>query len=148
MQLNDMAYAAHRIALEADLRRECSEEGFKFYRNLPAEIQDVVEEWIDLRITHSVRGLHSSYGLKHVLQADTGIYLTNCQFKAAMRFCGWLPYKKDPIMDNDPNMVNWIFKCRIVKDPASMDCPWISVRSNLLNKLKDIDLNHFQGVDR
>lgn len=147
--MNDMAYAAHRIALEADLRRECSEEGFKFYRDLPAEIQYVVEEWIDLRlcITQSSIQRHSSYGLKHVLQADTGIYLTNCQFKAAMRFCGWIPCKKDCIRDNDPNMVNWIFQCRIVKDPASRDCPWISVRSDLLNKLKDIDLNHFQWED-
>lgn len=34
---------------------------------------------------------HTSYGLKHLLERDTGIYMTNNQFKSLMLKCGHYP---------------------------------------------------------
>ena len=34
---------------------------------------------------------NSSYGLKHMLERDTDIYMTNNQFKDAMLACDFLP---------------------------------------------------------
>ena len=45
---------------------------------------------------------HSSYGLKHMLEKDTHIYLTNSQFKMLMIECGYLP--------KNPRSKNWIFR--------------------------------------
>ena len=44
---------------------------------------------------------HSSYGIKHLLQMDTDIYLTNGEFKDAMVQAGYEP--------EDPRMQNWVF---------------------------------------
>ncbi len=44
----------------------------------------------------------SSYGLKHILEQDTGIYLTNGQFKGAMLLAGYFPKAYDDL--------NWLFK--------------------------------------
>lgn len=47
-------------------------------------------------------GYHTSYGLKHYLQDDTGIYMSNNQFKQAMAFCGFLPV--------DSTELNWTYR--------------------------------------
>lgn len=51
----------------------------------------------------------SSYGLKHLMEHDTGIYLTNNEFKDAMLLCGF-----DPI---NPNELNWHY-CISKRSPA------------------------------
>lgn len=38
---------------------------------------------------------HTSYGLKHLLERYTGIYLTNDQFKKMMIESGYVPYNED-----------------------------------------------------
>ena len=45
--------------------------------------------------------MHTSYGIKHLLQRDTGIYLTNGEFKDAMIKSGY-----DPV---DSRWQNWAF---------------------------------------
>ena len=72
--------------------------------DLSVETQQKVYTWIkDGFIKRkTVNGNHSSYGLKHVLQDDTGIYLTNNQFKDAMMICGFNPV--------NPNDLNWYYK--------------------------------------
>ena len=52
----------------------------------------------------------SSYGLKHTLQNDAGIYLTNDQFKTAMLECGFKPCNHED--------KNWIFAIS-EKSPAT-----------------------------
>ena len=52
----------------------------------------------------------SSYSLKHALQNDAGIYLTNEQFKKAMLECGFEPCNYDE--------QNWIFSIS-EKSPAT-----------------------------
>lgn len=71
---------------------------------IPDDERDVVLDWIASHMEHikSVNEKHSSYGLKHWLQADTGIYLTNNQFKHAMLIAGF-----DPV---DETELNWLYR--------------------------------------
>lgn len=71
--------------------------------DLSKEEQQVVLDWIKDNIKPRKSVLHgrSSYGIKHVQQNDTGIYLTNNQFKHAMLLAGYKPY--------DEHMLNWIY---------------------------------------
>ncbi len=59
----------------------------------PAEVQEEVFAWIraNLMPAESVLRCRTSYGIKHILQHDTGIYLTNNEFKDAMMMCGYHP---------------------------------------------------------
>lgn len=52
---------------------------------------------------------YSSYGLKHLLQNDIGIYMTNDDFKTLMVRCGFPPV--------NPEETNWHFKISM-KSPA------------------------------
>jgi hypothetical protein len=40
---------------------------------------------------------HTSYGMKHVLEYRTNIYMTNNQFKEAMLLCGFYPVTVDEL---------------------------------------------------
>ena len=51
----------------------------------------------------------TSYGLKHILQRDTGLYLTNNEFKDAMLLCGYEPV--------NPDTINWNY-CISKRSPA------------------------------
>ena len=69
---------------------------------LQAEI-DLVCDWIRQNISPRKTPMYerSSYGLKHNLQRDTGLYLTNNEFKDAMLMCGYPPV--------DANKLNWYY---------------------------------------
>jgi len=70
---------------------------------------EVVGKWIRANIEHSdTECPHNSYSLKHLLEADTGIYLTNNQYKDAMLLAGF-----KPITENE---INWRFRCSYIPD--------------------------------
>ena len=77
----------------------------------PREVQEEVYEWIRDNIIprKTPNHRHSSYGIKHILQGDSGIYLTNNEFKDAMMRCGFLPVDADEL--------NWIYRIS-EKSPA------------------------------
>lgn len=77
----------------------------------PEEEQKIVLDWIRRNILPRKTVLHerTSYGLKHLLEHDVKIYLTNNEFKDAMMMCGFEPV--------DPNMLNWIYRIS-AKSPA------------------------------
>lgn len=77
----------------------------------PEDEQKIVMGWIreNIRPRKSKNGRHSSYGIKHILQDDTGIYLTNNEFKDAMLQAGYEPV--------DPGALNWIYRIS-EKSPA------------------------------
>ena len=79
--------------------------------DLEADIQSTVKKWIreGLIPTNRFDRMHNSYALKHMLERQTGIYMTNNQFKDAMLECGFLPSKL--------NEQNWCFKIS-KKSPA------------------------------
>lgn len=72
---------------------------------LSEEEQAVLLAWIRTSYTASktVWENHSSYGLKHDFEADH-FYITNGQFKGAMRLAGFEPV--------EPAAMNWHFKIR------------------------------------
>ena len=78
----------------------------------PQEIQEAVLAWIKKQIKPGKKPLisYSSYGIKHILQGDTGIYLSNNAMKDAMLMAGFEPV--------DPSEVIWHYT-------LSMDCPAI-----------------------
>lgn len=65
------------------------------------EVQQKVFDWIkeNIKPRKTPNHRHSSYGLKHYLEQDTGIYLTNNAFKDAMLLCGFKPV--------DETELNW-----------------------------------------
>ncbi|WP_346867460.1 MULTISPECIES: hypothetical protein [unclassified Clostridium] len=69
----------------------------------PQQEIDAVFNWIAENICPRKTPLlsHTSYGLKHTLESDTGIYLTNNEFKDAMLSCGYTPV--------NPNALNWSY---------------------------------------
>lgn len=82
----------------------------------------MVDDWIRANIRKSRRILsgRTSYGLKHILQHDTGIYLTNNAFKDAMLLSGYEPV--------DPDDLNWRYRIRLVKEEiynTSPFCAWV-----------------------
>lgn len=63
---------------------------------------NIVCEWIRSNLIRIKTANYdkSSYSLKHSLETDTGIYLTNNEFKDAMLMCEYEPV--------NPNELNWI----------------------------------------
>ncbi len=70
----------------------------------PIEKQEIVLDWIrsNLLPRKTVLSYRTSYGLKHLLERETNIYLTNNEFKDAMMMCGFEPA--------DPNALNWKYR--------------------------------------
>lgn len=68
-----------------------------------------INKWIkdNIRTSNSINE-RNSYSLKHVLEKDTRIYLTNNQFKDAMLLAGFNPVKEDEI--------NWRFRVALVRE--------------------------------
>lgn len=90
------------------------------FHELDAETQSAVMKWISKYIhpIETVNRKHTSYGLKHMLQSDTGIYLKNEQFKGAMIEAGLLPYFADEH--------NWRFRIseKYLRSRKERDTSW------------------------
>lgn len=74
------------------------------FTDLPVGQQKKAIEWIGayIRPIKSENRRHSSYGLKHLLEYDTGVYMCNNQFKHLMLMCGFEPVREHEI--------NWTFR--------------------------------------
>ena len=79
--------------------------------DLPKEEMDKCLNWIKANIVarKTPYPYQTSYSLKHKLQHDLGIYLTNNQFKDAMLECGFEPV--------NPDELNWHY-CISAKSPC------------------------------
>lgn len=57
------------------------------------DVKNAVDEWIrqNVRAAGKILPGRTSYGMKHLLEHDTGIYLTNNEFKDAMMLAGHPP---------------------------------------------------------
>lgn len=91
-----------------------NENGFvddRLLTSCPESERLIVLDWIRNNIRPRKTPLRSrtSYGMKHILQSDTGIYLSDNQFKHAMMLSGYEP--------TDPNELNWHY-CISKKSPA------------------------------
>jgi hypothetical protein len=76
------------------------------FQEMPQEDQETLLRWIRGNVEparHVGRG--TSYGWKHILQHDTGLYVANGQFKGAMIEAGFEPV--------DRRELNWRFKAKV-----------------------------------
>ena len=73
----------------------------ELFTDLKERERKMVEAWILTNIEPRVSANkhHTSYGIKHLLERDTGIYMTNNAFKDAMLHCGFYPV--------DETALNW-----------------------------------------
>lgn len=78
------------------------------------EEQTQVKTWIVENVRPRKTAMYSktSYGLKHLMEYDNGLYVTNNQFKDAMLECGYEPV--------NPEELNWCF--RISKKSPCFAC--------------------------
>ena len=60
---------------------------------------DTVMKWIKLNIRQNDAAVESktSYNIKHMLERDTKIYLTNNSIKDAMMFAGYMPIDENAL---------------------------------------------------
>lgn len=89
----------------------------------------LVSRWIKDNIRHADGNFtgRTSYGLKHLLQQDCGVYLTNNQFKHAMLLAGFVPI--------NANDLNWEFNIILTRDVIENPSPFF----NWLDKYTDED---------
>ena len=85
--------------------------------DMTEEEQAKVTAWIRENILPRKTPLlsRSSYGMKHLLERDTKIYMTNNQFKDAMLLCGYEPV--------DERLLNWNYRIS-KKSPAFKRKVW------------------------
>lgn len=69
-----------------------------------------VDGWIrkNIRTGKKILHGHTSYGIKHMLEHDTGIYLTNNEFKDAMLLAGYQPVS--------PRELNWRYRIVLTRE--------------------------------
>ena len=80
------------------------------FRDLTVSEQEKALAWIRDNVYPRITPLlcHTSYGMKHVLERRTNIYMTNNQFKEAMLLCDFYPVEVD--------ILNWNY-CVSQKSP-------------------------------
>lgn len=76
----------------------------ELFTDLSEVEQNLVMSWISMKIKErkSANYGYSSYSLKHILEQEIGIYMTNNQFKDAMLHMGHIPVKEEDL--------NWYFR--------------------------------------
>ena len=84
------------------------------FNEMSPVVQEKVLTWIRANIFPRKTPLlnSSSYGMKHVLQDRTNIYMTNNQFKEAMLLCDFFPVHKEEL--------NWHY-CISKKSPIFVE---------------------------
>lgn len=75
------------------------------YQNLQETNRWVLDLWI---LNHLLPGrrMMSSYELKHIMERENGLYVTNGQFKGAMQQAGYNAH--------DTSEINWLYHVRVV----------------------------------
>ena len=89
--------------------------------------------WIkdNIRSDKKILRGHTSYGMKHLMEHDLGLYLTNNEFKDAMLLSGYKPV--------DPNELNWRYRIlltRYINDNPSPFFKWVKERYKADNSPK------------
>ena len=76
----------------------------------PEAVIKAVSNWIKENIRPARRILQgrTSYGMKHLLERDTGIYLTNNEFKDALFLAGYQPANAGGL--------NWRYKIELIRE--------------------------------
>ena len=83
-----------------------SEKDYSLFTDLPIDYQKLCCYWVNKYCipAASYHRFRTSYGMKHILEQCTKIYMTNNQFKDLMMIKGFAP--------KNPHCLNWSFKVR------------------------------------
>lgn len=93
------------------------EDPFTEFDTMDKDIRKMLLAWIDKTYMEGQRTLkRSSYGIKHDFERDSHEYVTNGQFKGAMKHLGFEPI--------NPEERNWIF--RMKRKPVLSFYNWLS----------------------
>ena len=73
------------------MKKYCIDEKQEKFEQLDKQTQEELLNWIKEKfiLRKTINYNYTSYGLKHLIQHDRGIYTTNEQFKSAMLLCGF-----------------------------------------------------------
>ena len=90
-----------------------------------------VNNWIKKNIIRSDKILwgKTSYGIKHDLENDIHLYMTNNQFKDAMLLAGYEPV--------DPNAKNWEYRIKLVYEINNNTSPFIEWLDHIKENIED-----------
>ena len=89
----------------------------KEYDKLPQEEKQAVQYWISKAIKPATKeASSSSYGLKHDYEHESGIYISNAEFKGAMLAAGYAP--------NNESGQNWLFNINKTYDNRRLPHDW------------------------
>ena len=88
-----------------------------------------IAKWIkdNIRPSRTILKYHTSYGLKHILEHDTGLHLTNNEFKDALLLAGYAPV--------NPNELNWRYRIKLLREINYNPSPFF----NWAKQFKDED---------
>ena len=126
------SYSNHEVSSYEGLTAY-TENDDNHFKDLTEEEQQKSLMWLKANVfpRKTPLRLPTSYGMKHVLQFRTGIYMTNNQFKEAMLICGFKPVeaeelnwwycvsKKSPICSMQKDCRNGLFMPECVAEYAS-----------------------------
>ena len=103
----------HPCTITKTLNGETAVDDMLLVNHKPVEEAMAIIHWIatNLQTRANFNEKHTSYGLKHLLEEDTGIYVTNNEFKDAMLYCNFKP--------KDYDALNWVYK--ISEDSKAFD---------------------------
>ncbi len=94
--------------------------GWKFdhplaFAAIDRDLQPRLTQWIHDTLTprKTENDRHTSYGLKHIAEAELNQYVSNGELKGAMLLSGYLPA--------DFNVKNWTFAFKFVRHPLDRD---------------------------
>ena len=77
------------------------------YNNMNADEKAKLDRWIKEKFVPAKSKKMDSYYLKHVMEHENGLYVTNGQFKGAMQAAGYKAY--------DIGNINWDYKVKFKK---------------------------------
>lgn len=94
------------------------QEDTKRLEDMPQDEIDAIGEWIRANIRRDSSVLPvTTYGLKHMLKRDTGIYISNNGFKDAMLRAGFEPI--------DASRTNWCYRIALIRDDIINTSPFV-----------------------
>ena len=99
--INGIPVSCGKAPMNPINKTDCIDDELFF--DLDADKQFLCENWVVYGLDKTKKSVLNitSYGLKHILQSDTGVYLTNNQFKHLMLLQGFNPV--------DEKELNWRF---------------------------------------
>ena len=103
------------------------------------EVKKAVDGWIgkNIRTAKKILRGRTSYGMKHILEHDTDIYLTNNEFKDAMLLAGYSPV--------NPGELNWRYRIVLTRDINDNHSPFFKWAEKFHSLIKMFTISDFQN---